>query len=244
MGIVTPYSAQVRLLRQLWREACHQATAAAPKKGSSAPPEPTDTAAAAAAAAAALAAACADPRSLEIASVDNFQGREKELIIFSAVRANARGAVGFLSDWRRLNVMLTRARRGLLVLGCAATLRHDALWAEWLGWCEAEGVVLDARQWRRTVWAAMQAAPVSQGSSRSHAEACGAEEALHSDLSRLLELSHAPLTPNAFRQHVKAELAPIKLSKPRAEAMRAAVVAARNGWRGWRPELLAALKAH
>ena len=114
VGIVTPYSAQVRLLRQLWREACHQATAAAPKKGSSAPPEPTDTAAAAAAA---LAAACADPRSLEIASVDNFQGREKELIIFSAVRANARGAVGFLSDWRRLNVMLTRARRGLLVLG-------------------------------------------------------------------------------------------------------------------------------
>jgi len=105
-------------------------------------------------------------------------------------------------------------------------------------------VVLDARQWRRTVWAAMQAAPVSQGSSRSHAEACGAEEALHSDLSRLLELSHAPLTPNAFRQHVKAELAPIKLCKPRAEAMRAAVVAARNGWRGWRPELLAALKAH
>ena len=64
----------MRLLRQLWRDACHQATAAAPKKGSSAPPEPTDTAAAAAAA---LAAACADPRSLEIASVDNFQGREK-----------------------------------------------------------------------------------------------------------------------------------------------------------------------
>mgnify|MGYP002825354506 CR=1 FL=1 len=116
--------------------------------------------------------------------------------------------MGFLSDWRRLNVMLTRARRGLVVLGCAATLRHDALWAEWLGWCEAEGVVLDARQWRRIVWAAMQAAPAND----SRVE-CGGEEASHADLARLLELSHAPLTPNAFRQHVKAELAPLKLSK-------------------------------
>ena len=69
VGIVTPYSAQVRLLRQLWREACQEATAAS-KKG--APLEPGHDAAAAA-----LAAACSDPRSLEIASVDNFQGREK-----------------------------------------------------------------------------------------------------------------------------------------------------------------------
>lgn len=82
-----------------------------------------------------------DPMLLEIASVDNFQGREKELIIFSAVRSNRSGAIGFLADWRRLNVMVTRARRGLVICGNEQTLRSNEHWKAWLDFykCAAGG---------------------------------------------------------------------------------------------------------
>lgn len=78
---------------------------------------------------------------LEVESVDGFQGQEKEVIIFCAVRNNREGKVGFLSDWRRLNVMLTRARRGCIVIGSRSTLVSDPLWQQWLLWATARGAI-------------------------------------------------------------------------------------------------------
>ena len=79
---------------------------------------------------------------VEVASVDGFQGREKEVIVFSCVRANAHGGLGFLADARRVNVAFTRARRGLIVLGHVTTLEADThTWARWLAWARAAGAV-------------------------------------------------------------------------------------------------------
>ena len=72
---------------------------------------------------------------IEVNSVDGYQGRERDVIIFSAVRSNRRGNVGFLSDWRRLNVALTRAKSALVVVGDIETLESDRHWAAFIKWC-------------------------------------------------------------------------------------------------------------
>ena len=56
-------------------------------------------------------------------TVDGFQGREKEAVIVSLTRSNETGDLGFLSDIRRMNVALTRARKKLVVVGDGATVR-------------------------------------------------------------------------------------------------------------------------
>ena len=86
-----------------------------------------------------------NPPYVEVSSTDGFQGREKEAVIFSAVRSNDYGAVGFVSDWRRVNVSFTRARRGLIVIGNDVTLRRGDpdTWMPWLAWADAHGINMD-----------------------------------------------------------------------------------------------------
>jgi superfamily I DNA and/or RNA helicase len=57
-----------------------------------------------------------------VATVDSFQGKELDIIIFGFTRSNAEGRIGFLTELRRLNVSLTRARRQLVLVGDSQTL--------------------------------------------------------------------------------------------------------------------------
>ena len=100
IGIITPYKAQVKLLRKLFKERKIK---------------------------------------IEINTVDGFQGREKEVIIISWVRANKNKEIGFLEDLRRLNVSITRAKKKLICIGHSETLSSHPVYKKFLNYIKAEG---------------------------------------------------------------------------------------------------------
>jgi superfamily I DNA and/or RNA helicase len=63
-----------------------------------------------------------------VMTVDSWQGREKPFMIMSAVRSNDDNVIGFLNSYRRLNVALTRAQHGLIIVGNRETLSSDKNW--------------------------------------------------------------------------------------------------------------------
>lgn len=68
----------------------------------------------------------------EIDTIDSFQGREKEVIFISLVRSNDRQEIGFLSDIRRMNVALTRAKKHLVVIGDSATITSNPFYKDFV----------------------------------------------------------------------------------------------------------------
>lgn len=74
-----------------------------------------------------------EAKDLRVDTVDGFQGAERDLILASTVRSFFE--VGFMRDPRRANVMLTRARRGLIVFGNGHTLQTEVeTWKPWIEW--------------------------------------------------------------------------------------------------------------
>ena len=66
------------------------------------------------------------PTLMRCSTIDSFQGQEQHTIIISLVRSNDEGIIGFLKDYRRMNLALTRAKEKLYVIGDSATLGNDS----------------------------------------------------------------------------------------------------------------------
>jgi len=70
-------------------------------------------------------------------TIDSFQGQERDVVYISLVRSNEKSEIGFLRDYRRMNVAMTRARKKLVIIGDSATLGNDRFFAEFLEYAES-----------------------------------------------------------------------------------------------------------
>lgn len=103
VGVISPYRAQVQLLRRMVRKA----EFFKPYRG------------------------C-----ITVNTVDGFQGQERDIIVISLVRSNDDGQIGFLSDLRRMNVAITRARMKLIIVGNVQTMTRHAFYKELYGYVQ------------------------------------------------------------------------------------------------------------
>ncbi len=85
-------------------------------------------------------------RMLSVGTVDSFQGQERDIIAISLTRSNPYGEIGFLSDIRRMNVGMTRARRKLLLVGDASTLSIHTFFVDLLNYIKQIGGYRQAKE--------------------------------------------------------------------------------------------------
>jgi ATP-dependent RNA/DNA helicase IGHMBP2 len=81
---------------------------------------------------------------LDIHTVDSFQGQERDIILLSLTRSNPDGVIGFLSEYRRTNVAMSRARKHLLIVGDSSTLGNDPFFSWLVERSEADGAYRSA----------------------------------------------------------------------------------------------------
>ncbi|XP_048578304.1 uncharacterized protein LOC5512433 isoform X2 [Nematostella vectensis] len=87
--------------------------------------------------------------SIEVNTVDGFQGREKDVIIMSCVRAKkGESGIGFVDNRNRLNVSLTRARHALYLVGHLTTLKSSADWSTLIDNARSRRLVYDVHDYR------------------------------------------------------------------------------------------------
>lgn len=76
---------------------------------------------------------------ISVNTIDSFQGQERDVVYISLTRSNAEGSIGFLSDIRRMNVAMTRARKKLVVIGDSSTLSKSSFYANFIQYAEDLG---------------------------------------------------------------------------------------------------------
>jgi len=73
---------------------------------------------------------------ISVNTIDSFQGQERDIVYISMTRSNDSGVIGFLSDIRRMNVAMTRARKKLVIAGDSATLSRFPFYAGFIAYAE------------------------------------------------------------------------------------------------------------
>ncbi|MDB5193746.1 MAG: helicase, partial [Segetibacter sp.] len=73
---------------------------------------------------------------ITVNTIDSFQGQERDIVYISMTRSNTENSIGFLSDIRRMNVAMTRARKKLVVIGDSATISIHSFYADFITYAQ------------------------------------------------------------------------------------------------------------